>query len=82
MLVNMRLVVLLIIAYVHSTTQFELVGKNVEEHDQFGFSVAVWGNTVAVGAPSDDSNSTEINGDSSNNDLTDSRRCVHLYKEW
>jgi hypothetical protein len=44
----MRLVVLLIIAYVHITTQFELVGENVEESDLFGFSVAIWGNTVAV----------------------------------
>jgi hypothetical protein len=40
---------------------------NTGADDQFGTSVAVSGNTVAVGAPSEDSNATGVNGDPFNN---------------
>ncbi len=37
------------------------------DHDHFGFSVAISGNTLVVGAHREDSNATGINGDASNN---------------
>lgn len=39
--------------------------------DQFGFSVAVSGDTVVVGAPFEDSNATGINGNENDNSITD-----------
>jgi hypothetical protein len=40
--------------------------------DSFGWSVAVSGDTVVVGAPWEDSNATGVNGDQTNNSATDS----------
>ncbi len=42
----------------------------VENTDQFGWSVAICGDVVAVGAPLEDSGSTGINGDAANNTLS------------
>jgi len=41
------------------------------EGDLFGRSVAISGDTVVVGAPGEDSNSTGVNGDDDNNAATD-----------
>jgi hypothetical protein len=41
----------------------------VENFDQFGWSVAISGDVVAVGAPFEESGSTGINGDAANNTL-------------
>jgi len=45
---------------------------NTGAGDLFGTSVAVYQNTVAVGAPGEDSNATGVNGDQSNNSSIDS----------
>ncbi len=44
-----------------------LKASNTEQHDHFGQSVAVSGDTVVVGAPGEDSNANGVNGDQSNN---------------
>ncbi|HEU0011396.1 MAG TPA: FG-GAP repeat protein, partial [Verrucomicrobiae bacterium] len=44
----------------------------LDEGDQFGFSVAVSGDTVIVGAPYEDSSARGVNGNQNNDDLTDS----------
>ncbi len=51
------------------TQQAYLKASNSEASDQFGFSLALSGdgNTLAIGANQEDSTSTGINGDSSNN---------------
>ena len=44
-----------------------LKASNAGEDDYFGYSVAIAGQTVVVGAPNEDSSSTRINGDQSDN---------------
>jgi hypothetical protein len=53
--------------------QAYLKASNADDLDSFGMSVAVAadGNTVAVGAPYEDSNATTINGDQTQNGATD-----------
>ncbi len=46
-----------------------LKASNTEVNDQFGFSVAVSGSWIAVGARNEESNATGINGDQSDNSL-------------
>ncbi|MEX0731784.1 MAG: cadherin-like beta sandwich domain-containing protein [Aquisalimonadaceae bacterium] len=46
--------------------------SNTEASDFFGSSVTVSGDTLAVGAPSEDSDAIGVNGDESNNDKEDS----------
>ncbi|MFN0204729.1 MAG: FG-GAP repeat protein [Planctomycetota bacterium] len=46
--------------------------SNTNLEDRFGYAVAVSGNTVVVTAPLEDSNATGVNGDQSNNSVTDS----------
>lgn len=46
--------------------------SNTGEDDSFGLSVAVSGDTMVVGVPSDDSDATVINGDAENNASRDS----------
>lgn len=41
----------------------------VEDGDEFGYSVAIHGDVVAVGAPFEDSGSTGIDGDAANNTI-------------
>ncbi|HQW82304.1 MAG TPA: FG-GAP repeat protein, partial [Pseudomonadota bacterium] len=50
--------------------QAYLKASNTDINDFFGLSVAVAGNTIAVGTAYEDSNSTVINGDQSNNSAT------------
>ena len=54
------------------TQQAYLKASNTGDGDQFGFSVAVAGDTVAIGAPFEDSSATGVNGDGSNNSATES----------
>ena len=49
--------------------QAYLKASNTEPYDDFGYSVAVSGDTVVVGASREDSNATGVNGDQANNDL-------------
>ncbi|MFZ1702184.1 MAG: hypothetical protein WBO10_11370 [Pyrinomonadaceae bacterium] len=52
--------------------QAYLKASNTEANDEFGSSVAVSGDTVVVGADSESSNATGVNGDQSNNLAGDS----------
>jgi AICAR transformylase/IMP cyclohydrolase PurH len=48
--------------------QAYLKASNTDESDHFGGSVALSGDTLAVGARSEDSNATGVNGDETSND--------------
>jgi FG-GAP repeat len=52
--------------------QAYLKASNTAAGDNFGTSVSVWGDTVVVGAPYEDSNATGVNGDQSDNSAVDS----------
>ena len=52
--------------------QAYIKASNTEPYDAFGTSVAVAGDTVAVGAPLEDSSSPGVNGDQLDNAATDS----------
>src|SRR5207244_2147045 len=47
--------------------QAYLKASNAEANDFFGASVAISGDTIVVGATSEDSNATGVNGDGGNN---------------
>ena len=47
--------------------QVYLKASNTEPFDNFGYSVAISGDTVVVGAPAEDSNASGVNGDQTNN---------------
>ncbi|MEM6371137.1 MAG: FG-GAP repeat protein [Myxococcota bacterium] len=49
-----------------------LKASNTDEDDRFGLSVALDGDTLVVGAPSEASAATGVNGDQANNDATGS----------
>ena len=46
--------------------------KGLEVEDNFGWSVAISGDTMVIGAPNEDSNATGVNGNQTNNSATDS----------
>lgn len=52
--------------------QAYLKASNVERGDSFGWSVAVSGDSIAVGAPSEDSSALGVNKDQLNNNAVDS----------
>ena len=52
--------------------QAYLKASNPGGVDNFGYSVAVWGDTVVVGAPGERSWATGVNGEQFNNDFIDS----------
>jgi hypothetical protein len=52
--------------------QAYLKASNTGTDDQFGYSVAVSGDTVVVGAPCEDSNATGVDGDQSDNSAENS----------
>jgi subtilisin-like proprotein convertase family protein len=52
--------------------QAVLKASNEDPSDKFGFSVSISGNTIVVGAPFEDSNSTTVNSGSGNNDSPNS----------
>ena len=47
--------------------QAYIKASNTEAGDQFGYSVAISGDTLVVGAPGEDSNATGVNGNQANN---------------
>jgi len=49
------------------TQQAYLKASNTEEYDGFGTSAAISGDTIVVGAPSESSNATGVNGNQTNN---------------
>jgi hypothetical protein len=49
------------------TQQAYLKESNTDLHDKFGYSVAVSGDTVVVGAYAEDSNATDVNGNQGDN---------------
>ena len=52
--------------------QAYIKASNTGANDQFGYSVSLSGDTLAVGAPLEDSNATGIDGNGANNTATDS----------
>src|SRR5206468_1189843 len=60
------------VAAVDVAQQAYLKASNTGAEDFFGWSVAVSGDTVAVGAVYEDSNATGIAGDQTNNNAVDS----------
>ncbi len=52
--------------------QAYLKASNTGANDQFGFAVAVSGDTVVVGAPLEDSSATGVNGNGANNSASNS----------
>ena len=54
------------------TQQAYLKASNTDAGDLFGYSVAVSGDTVVVGAYGEDSNATGVNGDQTDNSARDS----------
>lgn len=52
--------------------QAYLKASNIDASDQFGFSVAISGDTLVVGAPFEDSNATGVDGGQGNNLAEDS----------
>ncbi|MEN9577113.1 MAG: hypothetical protein RJA70_122 [Pseudomonadota bacterium] len=61
------------------TQQAYIKASNTGAYDQFGVSVALDGDTLAVGAYGEDSNSTWIGGDQTNNS-TESSGAVYVFK--
>ena len=55
--------------------QAYLKPSNTGEYDEFGWAVSVAGDTVAVGAPNEESNATGVNGDQSDNSAYISGAC-------
>ncbi|MEM1410863.1 MAG: FG-GAP repeat protein [Pseudomonadota bacterium] len=49
-----------------------LKASNTDPRDRFGTTVAIYGEMIVVGAPDEDSNATDINGDESNNSFLNS----------
>jgi hypothetical protein len=49
------------------TQQAYVKASNTDEDDEFGHSVALSGDTLAVGAVEESSNATGVNGDQSSN---------------
>lgn len=59
-------------SFAKSTLEAYVKASNTGTGDGFGSSVAVDGNTLVVGAPSEDSNATGINGNQANNSASGS----------
>jgi hypothetical protein len=60
------------LASARATQQAYLKSSNSETNDSLGYSIAVSGDTIVIGAPSEDSNATGVNGDQNNNESPDS----------
>ncbi len=58
--------------------QAYLKANNVGPNDQYGYSVAISGNTIAVGAPGEDSSATTVNGNGGDNSAADAG-AVYVY---
>ena len=58
--------------------QVYIKASNTGQMDAFGFSVALSGNTMAVGAPDEDSNATGVGGNQANN-LAENSGAVYVF---
>lgn len=56
-----------------------LKASNTEEEDQFGYWVAVSGQTLVVGAPREDSNATGVNGSQANGSIDSGAAYVFVH---
>lgn len=54
--------------------------SNTGANDQFGYSIALSGNTLAVGAQGEDSNATGINGNQADSTATHDSGAVYLFR--
>lgn len=63
-------------SYEHKQT---LTANNAGTGDSFGFSVSIYGNTIAVSAPQEDGDATTINGTS--NDNKSNSGAVYIFKK-
>jgi hypothetical protein len=54
------------------TQQAYLKASNTDARDEFGTSVSISGDTIVVGAPLEDSNAFDVNGEQNNNDAEES----------
>jgi hypothetical protein len=63
-------------SWVEETT---IVAPYRDANDYFGVSVALWGDTLAVGAVGEDSAATGVNGEQDNNDAPDSG-AVYIFR--
>ena len=61
--------------------QAYLKASNSQASDKFGFSVAISGNTVVVGASNESSSATGVNGDQTNNDVFQSGAAYVFVRE-
>jgi hypothetical protein len=61
------------------TPQARLEASNADPLDEFGFSVSLSGDTLAVGAPSEDSHATGVDGDQGNDDNDVYSGAVYLF---
>ncbi|MFN8467655.1 MAG: hypothetical protein U0X20_19000 [Caldilineaceae bacterium] len=55
-----------------------LKANNIGPNDQYGYAVAISGNTIAVGAPGEDSGATTVNGNGGDDSATDAG-AVYVY---
>src|SRR5690606_31138155 len=65
------------------TTWFQqayIKASNTGQDDQFGYSVAISGDTVVVGAPAEDSAATGVNGDETD-DSASSSGAAYLFTD-
>jgi hypothetical protein len=61
--------------------QAYLKASNTDAHDWFGYSVAVSGDTLAVGAYGEDSNATGVNGDQNDNSASEAG-AAYIFAPW
>lgn len=53
---------------------------NTDAGDEFGAGVAMWGNTLVIGAPGEGSSATSVNGDQTNNSAID-KGAAYVYEK-
>ena len=66
-------------SFAAATLEAYVKASNTGSGDFFGSSVALSGDTLVVGAPGESSNATGINGNQSNNSVSDSG-AVYVYR--
>jgi hypothetical protein len=69
---SLLLILASVAAAAQTVQQTYVKASNTDFNDRFGFSVAISGNTMVIGAPLEDSGATGVNGDPSNNVTPDS----------
>lgn len=61
--------------------QAYIKASNTDANDLFGFSVAIDQNSILVGAPGESSNATGVNGDQSDNSLSEAGACYAYVRD-